>query len=477
MHETARRLLMLPLLGVLAFGTTGCDDDDPSPTDIVSPFPIPSGPRTDTPPDGPPEVYAVYPRDRHDDPLYPQSGYYPMAPNEPSETEAKSREEFTRARASITTAGGEFEQDEDRRIFDGGYYSTNYKIGVDFILDEVGTYYSLWEAENDHNGDYVPDRDEVTTIAWFDISMPLTEDPDGNREASGETSTQIGAPSPFYIPPPPCFGDGSGGPEDPPCDEGGGGEPTPTPPSVRGPYTLTASGGPYFRVDGYGQELSRRELRRLARAQTAEGLDHIASIIDEAYGVDIRDLDRLLGGKPSDESFSGSGSALLSLLAEVRPAAVVYDAAHGLPTITESDSVPFPDGRSAGQQDISLTELIDDVVAHYNAVKNAPQESREAARTPAPQALRAAPVAFAVYPNPSPTGVTVRFEAEAAGRATLEVRDVQGRLVHSANADVAPGENALRWDGTAGGSRVAAGTYVGRLEAPGVSATRTFTLL
>jgi len=72
-------------------------------------------------------------------------------------------------------------------------------------------------------------------------------------------------------------------------------------------------------------------------------------------------------------------------------------------------------------------------------------------------------------PNPSSRGATVEFSLEKAGRATLAVYDVQGRVVRVLRDGLQPaGRQVVRWDGTDPlGNRLPSGVYFYRLESGG----------
>lgn len=86
-----------------------------------------------------------------------------------------------------------------------------------------------------------------------------------------------------------------------------------------------------------------------------------------------------------------------------------------------------------------------------------------------PAALALAPAT----PNPSRGATTCRFALPAPGAVRLEVFDAAGRLVRVlADGEFAPGEHAVRWDGTGeGGARVPNGLYLARLQFGGRTLT------
>ena len=71
-------------------------------------------------------------------------------------------------------------------------------------------------------------------------------------------------------------------------------------------------------------------------------------------------------------------------------------------------------------------------------------------------------------PNPFNPSTTITFELPKAGRVTLRVYDVSGRLVSTlAEGDMGAGRQEVRWDATRrNGSRVPSGVYFYVLETP-----------
>jgi hypothetical protein len=90
----------------------------------------------------------------------------------------------------------------------------------------------------------------------------------------------------------------------------------------------------------------------------------------------------------------------------------------------------------------------------------------------------AAPALEAAEPNPARGATTLRFALPSAGPARLAVYDVLGREVAvAAEAVLAAGRHAVRWDGTgADGRALPAGTYLLRLTTPAGVSTRPLTL-
>jgi hypothetical protein len=94
-----------------------------------------------------------------------------------------------------------------------------------------------------------------------------------------------------------------------------------------------------------------------------------------------------------------------------------------------------------------------------------------------------APTVFALRqntPNPFNTGTVIPYDLprEHAGRVSVRIYDVSGRLVRRIEERQPPGRHSFRWDGRDEvGARAASGVYFYRLEAGTVSATRKMVLL
>lgn len=84
----------------------------------------------------------------------------------------------------------------------------------------------------------------------------------------------------------------------------------------------------------------------------------------------------------------------------------------------------------------------------------------------------------AVAPNPFNPMTTITFSLAAAGRAQVDIIDLQGRLVRSLFAGELPaGERSLTWDGRDNAGRaVASGAYLARLMSGSEMATRKMVL-
>jgi len=84
-------------------------------------------------------------------------------------------------------------------------------------------------------------------------------------------------------------------------------------------------------------------------------------------------------------------------------------------------------------------------------------------------------------PNPSPafSSAAIEFTMGSAGRASLTVFDMAGRIVTSLlDTELAQGGHSLVWNlESASGSRVPAGIYTIRFEAPGFAASRNLVVL
>jgi flagellar hook assembly protein FlgD len=82
-------------------------------------------------------------------------------------------------------------------------------------------------------------------------------------------------------------------------------------------------------------------------------------------------------------------------------------------------------------------------------------------------------------PNPARGTAYFNYQIPAAGRVSLRVYDICGRLVRKlADLDQPPGRYRLAWDGTDDlGRAVASGVYFHRLEAGGASLTGKLTFI
>ncbi len=82
------------------------------------------------------------------------------------------------------------------------------------------------------------------------------------------------------------------------------------------------------------------------------------------------------------------------------------------------------------------------------------------------------------YPNPFNPSTRVMFSLATAGTATVDVLDLQGRVVRRLHQGHLPaGPTSLVWDGRDNGGRPAAsGTYLARLRSGGVTATHKMVL-
>ena len=81
-------------------------------------------------------------------------------------------------------------------------------------------------------------------------------------------------------------------------------------------------------------------------------------------------------------------------------------------------------------------------------------------------------------PNPFNPTTQLRFSLAAAGRAAVDVIDLQGRVVRTLFVgDLPAGESSLVWDGRDDAGRaVASGAYVARLRSDGEIATQKMIL-
>jgi hypothetical protein len=85
------------------------------------------------------------------------------------------------------------------------------------------------------------------------------------------------------------------------------------------------------------------------------------------------------------------------------------------------------------------------------------------------------------YPNPFNPSVTIHFGIARAGRVSLRLHDVSGRLVRTLLdewREPQPGGWTIQWDGRdEGGRQVSSGAYFCHLQAPGFAQTRKIILL
>jgi len=114
------------------------------------------------------------------------------------------------------------------------------------------------------------------------------------------------------------------------------------------------------------------------------------------------------------------------------------------------------------------TPLIDDVV-----ISLVDTTATAAGRSPGTDFLTAN------YPNPFNPVTTIEFGTTSAGRVSLRVYDVGGRLVRTLyDGPRAPGVYTVRWSGTTdAGGAASSGVYFCRLIAPGFTETRKMVLL
>jgi len=88
-------------------------------------------------------------------------------------------------------------------------------------------------------------------------------------------------------------------------------------------------------------------------------------------------------------------------------------------------------------------------------------------------------IALVNHPNPFNPATTISFRLPEAGRATLGVYDIAGRLVRPlADRRFGPGWHDIEWDGRdAGGRPVSSGVYLVHMRTAGASETRKINLL
>jgi hypothetical protein len=88
-------------------------------------------------------------------------------------------------------------------------------------------------------------------------------------------------------------------------------------------------------------------------------------------------------------------------------------------------------------------------------------------------------IALAAWPNPFNPSTKVKFTVPVAGTISLDIYDLQGRLVKTlARGHFADGEHDIRWDGTTNaGGRAASGSYIVRLAAGSHQAVTKLSLI
>lgn len=149
----------------------------------------------------------------------------------------------------------------------------------------------------------------------------------------------------------------------------------------------------------------------------------------------------------------------------------------GLETIvdaTTSSCAGPPSGTFRGRH-----ELLKNVLALFGAPVRTDVASNGSSPLPPAAAL------FPIRPNPlriagdPAASAAIRFRLERASEVSVTVYDVRGRGVATlARGPHAAGDHELRWDGrNSDGSRLSAGIYFVKLEAPAVRAVEKVTLL
>jgi hypothetical protein len=112
--------------------------------------------------------------------------------------------------------------------------------------------------------------------------------------------------------------------------------------------------------------------------------------------------------------------------------------------------------------------LIDDVTLEVSGTVDSAERGQDAPL-----------VLLGPAPNPLTTSTELRFVLPEAGRTSLEIFDVAGRLVQTLlDAPIAAGDHARRWDrGGIAGRSVPSGVYFVRLRAGGTERVRTLTVI
>lgn len=132
----------------------------------------------------------------------------------------------------------------------------------------------------------------------------------------------------------------------------------------------------------------------------------------------------------------------------------------------ESDPVygPYIDNTEVA---LWMVEILDQIVANEPVVEHPNQ------------VLPGAVVLHENFPNPFNPLTSIKFDLPQAGRASLRVVDLSGRLVRTlSEGDLPAGTHTIHWDGTnASGQRCASGTYCYQLVTDARVETRKMTLV
>ncbi len=220
------------------------------------------------------------------------------------------------------------------------------------------------------------------------------------------------------------------------------------------PYTNEVSGGCTTLVspvlDLAGADLAFFEHRRwFAKAGNAFD-DELALDVSNDGGATWAALERVGGSRPAWTRAVPELSAVVPLTGQMMVRVVACD-----------------------QNEAGIVEAaLDDVriLAFRDALTAVPEPVTTAARF----ALQP------VQPNPFNPSTQLVFELPVAGPARLRVYDLSGRLVRTLvdESAVAAGRHVATWDGRDDGGRaVAAGIYVGRLDANGLTASRRMVMV
>jgi hypothetical protein len=83
------------------------------------------------------------------------------------------------------------------------------------------------------------------------------------------------------------------------------------------------------------------------------------------------------------------------------------------------------------------------------------------------------------YPNPFNPATTLTFDVAAAGRVSIQIYDVTGRLIKTlVDARIEPGRHQAQWNGkNENGATMSSGVYLYRMRAAGYEATKKMVLL
>jgi len=154
----------------------------------------------------------------------------------------------------------------------------------------------------------------------------------------------------------------------------------------------------------------------------------------------------------------------------------------GGPFVTLSSCVPDTGGYTWTVTGPVTTDALVKVIAHDAAGNACEDVSDTTFAIGDVTGVAEAPVtAFAlrgIQPNPTRGSARVEFSVPTEAHVLITVFDMQGRAVATlADRTFAPGYHDVTWNGAGDGSRLAAGIYLIRLQAPGTNQVQRVTLI